>query len=170
MSDAATDNDSQAVAGEVVDPEGAGAWQPAATAHVALGIGSKTLYRRIERGQIRSRRNEFGRIEVWVPADNRESTQSPPVTMAPIRPDSQSLSVAVIDELRRQHQATLEVVTRQAETIGQLRAELAALRASQRPTASNLTAEPSEPIREPSTPGEPVSAPWWRRWLAAVYG
>jgi hypothetical protein len=72
-----TDDDSQALEGEIVGPEGDGRWEPATIAHTLLGIGSKTLYRRVERGQLRSRKNDLGRLEVWVP-----SAQAPPQSLA----------------------------------------------------------------------------------------
>jgi hypothetical protein len=42
------------------------------------------------------------------------------------------------------------------------------------PTESSVSApgaaEATDPITEPSAPDEPVSAPWWRRWLGTAYG
>jgi hypothetical protein len=45
----------------------------------------------------------------------------------------------------------------QAETIGELRAENAALKAAQTPVAAQQTALMTETITEPSEP-------WWRAW------
>ena len=42
--------------------------------------------------------------------------------------------------------------------------------AAERPQDARETAEGSEPIWEPSPASEPVSSPWWRRWLSAVSG
>jgi excisionase family DNA binding protein len=57
------------------------------------------------------------------------------------------------------------------------RTELEALKASQTRQTSNLTAESPDPTPEPvpdpfpaPLPPSPNAAPWWRRWLLAVYG
>ncbi len=77
-----------------------------------------------------------------------------------------------------EHLAVADVtITEQAASIrelerenGRLTAENEALRASTSAGAPDLTAEASELIRAPSPAAEPVSVPWWRRWLLAVAG
>lgn len=73
-----TDDDSQPIEGEVVGPEGDGQWMAVPDASRLTGTPQKTLYRRVERNQLPSRKNESGRIEVWiaesqVPAERRLS-------------------------------------------------------------------------------------------------
>jgi len=59
----------------------------------------------------------------------------------------------------------VETIREQAETIGTLRAELAAVQASQAQQDAKPGVSGPKPTRGPSTPDEPVSSPWWRRWL-----
>ena len=90
---------------------------------------------------------------------------------------------SAIDDLRNvvvESAATdRKTIAEQAETIGRLKAELEALRAAQAPVvasgskeAPDLTTEASPPFPappEPTTNGG-GHAPWWKRWLVAVYG
>lgn len=73
---------------------------------------------------------------------------------------TQTLLVPLVAALERS-QAT---VREQAETIGELRAENRALRASQQPQAGSRAPEPQEPPREPL----PHLARTWRRWWGTV--
>lgn len=140
-----TDNDSQSVEGEIVGPETDGQWQSATTAHVALGIGSKTLYRRIGRHQIPSRTNPLGRLEVWVPT----VTESPGATQA-LAP----ISGVSVDDTREIVSSLVEALTdsqRQSEERLE-RAIRAELRVAELERLSL-----SHPERQDDKP-------WWRRW------
>lgn len=115
-------SDSQSVSGEIVGPEGEGEWQSATIAHVALGIGSKTLYRRIGRGQIPSRRNTLGRIEVWVPAKEL-APQSPVLTAGVSVDDTRSIVaslVAALTDSQRQSEERLERALRAELRVAEL--------------------------------------------------
>jgi hypothetical protein len=148
-----TDNDNhtdaEALAVELVDPEGDGQWLSATVAHTALGIGSKTLYRRIERGQIRSRKNELGRIEVWVPAERIVWQQPAPVAAVSVS-DTREIVASLVSALSDSHRQSEEYLER-------------AIRAEMR-------AQELEDQLSLSRPGRQDDKPWWRRWLSAVYG
>lgn len=60
------DNDGQPIKGELVGPEGDGQWLSVPAASALTNTPQKTLYRRVERHQIPSRKNADGRIEVWI--------------------------------------------------------------------------------------------------------
>jgi hypothetical protein len=66
-----------------------------------------------------------------------------------------------------------DVIRDQAEAIGRLTAELD--RAHREIQALTAPATPDPPdltpgLLGPLTASEPVSAPWWRRWLLAIHG
>jgi excisionase family DNA binding protein len=65
--------------------------------------------------------------------------------------------VGQVDAQRQTIERQAAQLVSQAETIGELRAELAAERRAQSPVASNLTPEPSDPT--PGEPSEPFSWP-----------
>lgn len=138
-----TADDSQPIEGEVVGPEGAGQWQSATIAHVALGIGSKTLYRRIERGQIPSRKNALGRIEVWVPSAEVEPQQLAPSGGVSVDDTKEIVAslVAALTDSQRQSEERLE------------RALRAEIRVSELERLSL------------SRPERLEDKPWWRRIL-----
>jgi hypothetical protein len=138
-----TDDDRQPVEGEIVGPEGDGQWQSATTAHVALRIGSKTLYRRIERGQIPSRKNAMGRIEVWVPAASPPEQQIAPTVGVSVNDTREIVAslVAALTDSQLQSDERLE------------RAIRAELRVAELERLS-LT----RPERQDDNP-------WWRAWL-----
>lgn len=142
-----TDEDSQSVEGEIVGPEGDGQWQSATTAHIALGIGSKTLYRRIERGQVPSRKNALGRIEVWVPAEQAEPRQLETVGGVSVD-DTKAIVASLVQALTDSQRLSEERLERAIRAELRL-AELEALSLSQ-------------PERKPDKP-------WWRRiWWGAT--
>src|SRR5688572_1840315 len=133
-----TDSDNPPVEGELVGPEGDGSWQSATTAHVALGIGSKTLYRRIERGQIPSRKNDLGRIEVWVPAPVEHATQQLATTGGVSVSDTKEIVTALVAALttaQRQSEERLERAIRAELRLAEL--EQQARREQSRPDDSH---------------------------------
>jgi hypothetical protein len=125
-----------------LNPEGDGQWLSATVAHAVLGIGSKTLYRRIERGQIRSRKNELGRIEVWVPAQQAPGQQVAPVVGVSVG-DTREIVASLVSALSDSHRQSEEHLERA------IRAEL---RAAELESRLSL----SQPSRQDDKP-------WWRR-------
>lgn len=75
------------LSGEIVGPEGPGNWMPVPAASALTGTPQKTLYRRIERHQVPSRRNAEGRIEVWVPVTATDSPHANAVRMTGVGPE-----------------------------------------------------------------------------------
>lgn len=71
-----TDEDSQPIEGEIVGPEGDGQWLSVPDAFRVTGISVKTLYRRVERNRIPWRKNDDGRIEVWVAGESPTASDS----------------------------------------------------------------------------------------------
>jgi len=76
-------------------------------------------------------------------------------------------SAAVLAPIVAELAASRLANEQKAETIGRLTAELEALRASHSPVAAQETPPVVEATTEPSMA---TVAPWWRRWLLAVYG
>ena len=145
--------------GQVVEPgDGApGSWLPIATAAHALGVGERTIRRRIERGQLKRRAHQDGHVEVWVPegAADRASAE-----MADT--DGQERALVLVErytELAAAHTAPLvariEELAREnghlAERVRQLEAE-------------------REAARQVSVNMADTAPPWSRRVLVAVYG
>jgi len=132
-----------AVSVELVEPEGDGQWLSATVAHTILGIGSKTLYRRIERGQIRSRKNELGRIEVWVPAQQVTGQSVTPVVGVSVSDTREIVTslVAALADSHRQSEEHLERAVRAELRVAELEGRLSSCRLSRQD-----------------------DNPWWRRW------
>jgi hypothetical protein len=129
------------VSGEVVDQSfaGNGEWLTASLAAARLGMSERTLWRRIDAGKLR-KRMVAGRAEIYVPlagtlpATEQTEETRPPESIA-VSAVSDTLALAIIEELRAQRLADAERLTsltadtqRQAETIGTLKAEAAELR------------------------------------------
>ena len=159
------------------DRQVSGEWLPPATAASRLGVSERTLWRLVKAGRYH-RRVVDRKATILVPLPDMGATPgepSLPDTM--LATPSGSVSgvtdtavLAIVDELRRQAEASLALIAQQAETIGQLRADLAA-------AESRLLAL-AAPQSPPEAPGATIApdlttdapAPWWRRWLGAVYG
>lgn len=92
--------------------DGQGAWVSPREAQQVLGIGERTLFRRIARGQVQRRQRSDGRIEVWVP-DPRPSTTVPETVID--GPEAAERTLVVVDRLN----------TAVAQQVGPLLAELA---------------------------------------------
>lgn len=160
------------LSGEIMDPEDGGRWELATIAHTLLGVSQKTLYRRIERGLIKTRKNGLGRLEVWL---SPEVTPATPMTMAPAVPDT--LTLAIVNELRQQREADRQAIVTQAETIAALseraaRAEADAAAAERErrraddlvDTLIALRASLSSKEREAAELKERLATAEWRWW------
>lgn len=138
----------------------AGAWLDVAQACTHLGITERTLFRRVNRGEIQRQILPGRRSEFWIPGGTRQEVspdtpQDEPRGMLALRDlyeailtSSRQEQALLIEELTRSRQQ----LTEQAEEIGRLKAELAAERQSQK--VSDDT---------PDTP--PYRRRWWHRIL-----
>ena len=147
-----TDDDGQAVEGEIVGPEGDGQWLPVPAAQVALGIPQKTLYRRVERGKIPSRKNADGRIEVWVPNVAQQEQRLSPivgVNTVDVRELLAPLAQALSDSQREALTATERAVIAERD-LQAARAEIEALKVR----LSRSRPGRIEALRS-----------WWRFWI-----
>lgn len=150
------------VNGEVVDQSfsGDGEWLAPNLAAVRLGMSERTLWRRIDTGKLRKRLRD-GRAQVYVPVAGRApDTEDAPVAgrvpatdgsaLATVTPDNQAFSLAVIEELRRQHQETLDIIERQSGQIADLSRQLGSSETERDVLCAELLL---------------ARRPWWRRWI-----
>jgi len=145
-----------------------------------LGVSVTTVRRRIRAGTLRAEEARRPQGPVWLvylPADATPPTtsdQAGATVVATAPTTAGDAMIAYTQTLLGPLVAALErAQTRNAElerAVGRLQAENDALRASQTQQGANLSVSGPEPAQEPSAPAEPVSAPWWRRWWAAVSG
>jgi hypothetical protein len=151
-----------AAAGELLESseEPAGDWLPPAAAALRLGVSERTLWRMVKDGRYH-KRTERGRAEVLVPLPDNSAT-APEASLLAVRqaPDT-SLSLAILDELRRQREEDTGTIVRQAEEIGRLRSEVEAERRQADSDRQRLTAERDAAARELEVLR---SRPWWR-WV-----
>lgn len=113
-----TDNDSQPIEGEIVGPEGDGQWLSVPAATRLTGTPQKTLYRRVEKHQIPSRKNAEGRIEVWIAtATATEQRLSPIVAVdtVEVREILAPLAEALRDSQRQSEGNLARAVAAEAE-------------------------------------------------------
>ncbi len=142
--------------GQVVEPsdDTPGSWLTIPAAAHALGVGERTIRRRIERGQLRRRAHQDGHVEVWVPLASPDG-----VSAEMADSDGQERALVLVErytELVAAHTAPLvariEELAREnghlAERVRQLEAE----READRQMSAIMTDRP----------------PWWRRWLAVA--
>jgi excisionase family DNA binding protein len=139
-----------------------------------LGISSSTVRRRIRDGTIRAEeaRRPQGVVRLVYLPDDADVDTTPPasaasaVTTTPVTTPGDTM-IAYTQTLLEPLVAALERsearARQQAETIGTLRAELAAARAQTATVEAPTSTEPSDLTTE-------APQPWWRRWLGAVYG
>jgi hypothetical protein len=164
-------NDGAALTVEVVD-DGAlppGDWLAPATAASMLGVSERTLWRLVKAGRYH-RRTVDRKALILVPRTgtvpdtgaNIPTDPAPSVAVANVSGNvsnvTDTLALAIVDELRRQHTATLvtlaekdTIISAQAETIGSLRTERDAARAS--------LAAAVETVLEQRAPGVPTASP-----------
>ncbi len=148
-------------AGELVDRDGGqpGEWLPPAAAALRLGVSERTLWRMVRAGRYH-KRTERGRAEVLVPLPDDSATTPdgvlPAVTLAP----DTALTLAIVDELRRQREQDTDTIVRQAEELGRLRSEIETERRQADSDRQRLTAERDAARAELEARH---GAPWWRR-------
>lgn len=120
------DTDLELIAGEVVSEafDGPGDWLPPAEAARRIGVSERTLWRRVTAGQL-LRKVVSGKALVLVPVAG--SVPNPSDLTVPDAPDG--LALAVIEELRRQHDEAAERLTRQAGHIEELERQTGKLEA-----------------------------------------
>lgn len=149
--------------GEILadDRQVSGEWLLPATAASRLGVSERTLWRLVKAGRYH-RRVVDRKAMILVPLPDTGATPGePPVPDTTIAPLSGSMSgvtdtavLAIVDELKRQAEASLVLIAQQAETIGELRAENRALLA-------RTEVHSAESSREPP-------AARWRAWGAGA--
>lgn len=137
---------------------GPGEWLPIAAGAYRLGVHERTLRRWLDEG-LYQRRSAKGRTQVFVPLsgpapdspDSEPDTSGDPpdTTLDVSRPAPDALGLAILEEMKRQDQEKTERLTRQAEEIGKLKAELAASEARAALLDADLKAARDRP--------------WWRR-------
>jgi hypothetical protein len=123
-----------------------GAWLPLRAALAHLGIAERTLYRRIDRGDLRTQKNG-PRLEIWCAG-------AEPVMVADAMPatrpqDERSVALAVVE----QYGALIQRLEALAAENGQLRAQLEAAR--------KLAADATASLPAPALPRRR----WWHRLL-----
>lgn len=141
----------ESIAGEIVSEAyaGPGDWLPLADAARRLGISERTLWRRVTAGQYQ-RQVRSGKAHVLVPLAG-----SVPIEIGlavPATPDV--VTLAVIEELRRQREDDTERLTRQAAEIQALAERAAAAEAQRDLLAADLARIRAERAR-----------PWLQRIL-----
>jgi excisionase family DNA binding protein len=135
--------------GEVVDPlaDTPGDWLTIEAAADRLACSQRTVWRMVSRGQLR-RRGVGGRAEVFVPT-GMPPVGTPSSDMVPAtRATPDTVTLAVIDELRRQREADTARLTELTDKLA----------ASERDNGQ-LTAEAAELRRQL----DEARRPWWRR-------
>jgi hypothetical protein len=129
-----------------------------------LGISEGAVRKRVNRGTLRSEKEEDGRVYVYL--DERDRRGVDDGQDEGVDPNNNALISQLRDEvayLRDENRRKDEIIMQQAMTMRQLSA------ASQEP------AETAETVEEAPEGAEPRSAaggaqegsqrPWWRRWL-----
>lgn len=151
-----TDDDSQPVEGEVMGPEGDGQWLPLTVAQPILNVPQKTLYRRAERGQIPSRKNAEGRIEVWVPNARPQDQRLSPIVGLNTA-DVRELLAPLAQELADSRRESIATAERAARAEALLEAE----------RTKNAALEARLSLGEPARTADPLSLwgalkLWWK--------
>jgi hypothetical protein len=134
-----------------------GAWLPARAATAFLDIALRTLYRRVDRGEIQRRNLDGGRVEFWIPGaslDLAMDSDTDPETSQLVALDR---SDALLALLERQAELTQQQMTPLVETIRELERENGRLQA-ELTTAQEALAKVTHASNR---------QPWWRRWLGA---
>lgn len=128
MTDEPTPAEPPVTSGEVVsEPVTSGEWLAPPAAADRLGMSERTLWRLVKQGRYQKRvENRRAEILVPLPVTGAAEESRGNVSVVPVsQPDT--VTLAVIAELRRQHDDATERLTRQAEQLGALRAERDAL-------------------------------------------
>lgn len=174
----------ESLAGEVVDDDALppGDWLPPAAAASRLGVSERTLWRLVKAGRYQRRvvdRKAMILVPTTVPLPDTSATSATPFVPDTVATELSGISsgvtdtaiLAVVDELKRQSEASLALVAQQAETIGRQAAEIEALKASHRPLADQET--PAMPAPTTNAPAQHqislgAAMPWLFTALALV--
>jgi hypothetical protein len=159
---------------------------PVSEAVRILELSATTIRRKIDAGELeaeRIARPQGTAFLVKVPGDEPPRAGDAPPTPqeapetnhdSPGRADHLTAVVvplvAQIDALRQTVERQAERLVGQAETIGRLTAELDTARREIQALTAPTAPDPPDLTPGATTAPEPVTAPWWRRWLAAVSG
>jgi len=140
----------ESVSGEIVSEafDGPGDWLPPADAARRIGVSERTLWRRVNAGQYQ-RKVVSGKAVILVPLAG--SVPNTAELAVPATPDA--VTLAVIEELRRQHEESAERLTRQATKIEAQAEEIGGLKAqrdAEKARADDLARR--------------LAWRWWHRW------
>jgi hypothetical protein len=168
-------------------PSRPGTYQSVSVADAAriLGISETTARRMVKSGRLEAEHVERPQghvclVRILSPTADKVNSRHDLGAVAPAdspgQPALTARMASVLEPLMvelRLSRERIEVLADERATFraerDAARAELEALKAAQTPVAAQKTPSPPEVATEPSAPA-PVSAPWWRRRLGAVYG
>lgn len=166
-----SDSPGQPLSGDVLpSSDTSGIWLSPSAAAVYLGVSERTLWRHVNAGRYH-KRTVSGRSEVFVPRSRGAVTDKSATESGLALTDTPgTMTLAVIEELRRQHEATETRLTRQADDIRALaeraaRAEaLAESLAVERASAMLERDELRETLeQERKAVADRERRPWWRK-------
>jgi hypothetical protein len=124
-----------------------------------LGVSEGAVRKRVNRGTLRSEKEEDGRVYVYL--DERDRRGIDDGQDEGVDPNNNALISQLRDEvayLRDENRRKDEIIMQQAMTMRQLSA------ASQEPAEAAETVESPGPREEPFTSEErQISKPWWRK-------
>jgi hypothetical protein len=153
----------------------------------ALGISKDAARRRLRAGRLAGHQAFGPHGPAWCvhldsPIEARHGGDTPaPGSCQPgahggataVQPVDVAALIGLVDRLQRENKdlaATAAVWQERARVLG----EQLALQAPQDAPETQQDADPGVAGRQsstgPSAPGEPISAPWWSRWLVALAG
>jgi hypothetical protein len=141
--------------------DGQGVWLSPREAQAALGIGERTLFRRIQRGHLQRHQRADGRVEVWVPSARPSPTVPETDTDGQTPTDQAARALAVVDRLNA---AVAQQVTPLLAELATARQELVQLARENGQLQERVTA--LEARLTPTVPETVSDGPWWARWLA----
>lgn len=129
----------------------AGAWLDVKAATAFLAIAERTLYRRVDRGELQKRSLPGGRVEFWIAGASPDMATAELATRHDVAVDRADLALALYDQIEerveRRAAPLRETIREQAEEIERLKAELVAA------------------TRQLPPPDTRDTRPWWRRLL-----
>jgi hypothetical protein len=176
VSDSLTDSDSQE----------SGAWLPLREAAAALGVGERTLHRRLRSGKLRKRSTLAGRVEIWIPGQSANRAKHSGPSTSDSGSDSvglpdQERQLALLERFGETLQALIAPLQRelsearvQVERLARENGELGADNRHLRERLAELEARLTVTVNESDSVGlsggkatlPPAAAirSWWRRW------
>ncbi len=123
-----------------------------------LGASVDAVRKRIARGSLASEKDADGRVYVWLDFDQPERQVEGSELVEELRRQNEYLR----EQLDQERQARTEERRRHDTLMAQLMQRIPELEAPQ--SSEDAPQEsPQEPVGEEEQ--EPVSRPWWRRWL-----